>query len=411
MTEQHREPSPVRPSRDLDRRSVVRTSIAGFVAAVAGTRWASGSGAQTPAGTPGATPGATLEASGLTVRPNGATLSAGQKRAFTNAVRALKLKPSPWLDSISTYDTFVLWHRDAFGCSIRAAHMGPAFFPWHRMFLHLFEQQLRSVDPTVSLPYWDWAVDREVDSWVWQDDMMGGDGSDDDDEAVLTGPFAKGSWELTVFDYQDTMRTPWVVRDLGAGDLGPDLPTIEEVEAALAVPTYDAAPWSASSPIAESFRNTLEGWRDCVEDMCDPVAGIGTVCTGDHLLHNRVHLWVSGEFAFAHELQGDGMDMTMDAVATPLATPAAGDDMILGTMAGNSSPNDPVFFLHHTNIDRLWSAWMDRHGPTYLPETGGPVGHNLDDLMWPYREIGMDISPRMMLDSRALGYIYDTEQP
>jgi len=38
----------------------------------------------------------------------------------------------------------------------------------------------------------------------------------------------------------------------------------------------------------------------------------------------------------------------------PGATPAAGDnDMVLGTMAANSSPNDPVFFQHHANIDRL----------------------------------------------------------
>lgn len=64
-----------------------------------------------------------------------------------------------------------------------------AFFPWHRMYLHLFEQQLQLVDPTVSLPYWDWTVDNATDSWIWQDDFMGGDGSDDDDEAVISGPF------------------------------------------------------------------------------------------------------------------------------------------------------------------------------------------------------------------------------
>ncbi|MDQ3654430.1 MAG: tyrosinase family protein [Chloroflexota bacterium] len=354
--------------------------------------------AQAPVATPIATP----VGGALNVRPNGATLSAEQKKAYTDAVLALKQKPSPWLASISTYDTFVLWHRDAFGCGLSAAHMGPAFFPWHRMFLHLFEQQLQEVDPNVSLPYWDWSADREKDSWLWQDDFMGGNGSPDDDEAVVTGPFAKGKWELTVFDYTDADKLAWLTRDFGAGGLAPDLPTPEQVEAALAIETYDAAPWSASSPIAQSFRNTLEGWRDCVEDMCDPMAGVGTICTGDHMLHNRVHLWVSGEFAFAHELQ---TGMTADHHATPVA----GDEMIFGTMAANSSPNDPVFFQHHANIDRLWSAWMQRHGQQYLPESGGPVGHNIDDAMWPYHQIDMQITPRMMLDSRSLGYIYDTD--
>ena len=381
--------------RELDRRSLVGSSLAGFVAAVTGARTTTSALAQTPAATP-------EPPDGLNIRPNGATLSADQKLAYVNAVLALKAKPSPWVDSISTYDTFVLWHRDAFGCTINAAHMGPAFFPWHRAYLHLFEQQLKAVDPTVSLPYWDWAVDNAPESYVWQDDFMGGDGSDADGEAVVGGPFRKGKWELTVFDYSDTQQTAWITRDLGIGGLAPNLPTVEQVEAALAVPTYDAEPWSAQSATANSFRNTLEGWRDCVNDMCDPVAGIGTVCTGEHLLHNRVHLWVSGEFAFAHEMEGNAM--------SDGATPAA-DDMVLGTMAANSSPNDPVFFLHHANIDRLWNVWMQRHGPQYLPESGGPVGHNIDDLMWPYHQIGMEISPRMMLDSRLLGYVYDTETP
>lgn len=378
------------------RREAVRRATAGIAAMAIASRITTASRAQTTA-TPAATPAGTIH-----VRPNAASLSSEQKTAYTDAVLALKQQPSPWVDSISTYDTFVLWHRDAFGCSVSAAHMGPAFFPWHRMFLHLFEQQLQGVDSTVVLPYWDWTVDQGLDSYVWQDDFMGGDGSDAEDEAVVTGPFRKGNWELTVFDYSDTDRIPWLTRDLGRGGLAPDLPTAEQVEEALTIGTYDAAPWTASAPIAESFRNTMEGWRDCVEMMCDPTAGIGTVCTGDHMLHNRVHLWVAGEFAFAHEQQGHAM-------AGHAATPVADEDEILGTMAANSSPNDPVFFQHHANIDRIWNLWLQRHGPQYLPESGGPVGHNIDDAMWPYHEIGMEITPRMMLDSRALGYVYDSD--
>ena len=38
-------------------------------------------------------------------------------------------------------------------------------------------------------------------------------------------------------------------------------------------------------------------------------------------------------------------------------------------MVDMTSPNDPVFWLHHCNIDRLWAEWRVQH-PTrdaYLP--------------------------------------------
>ncbi|MFE7331797.1 tyrosinase family protein [Streptomyces sp. NPDC057565] len=33
-------------------------------------------------------------------------------------------------------------------------------------------------------------------------------------------------------------------------------------------------------------------------------------------------------------------------------------------MAPASSPNGPVFFLHHANGDWLWEKWMNCHGRT-----------------------------------------------
>ena len=68
-----------------------------------------------------------------------------------------------------------------------------------------------------------------------------------------------------------------------------------------------------------------------------------------------------------------------------------------------------MFFLHHANIDRLWNIWTRRHGQTYLPVSGGPMGHNLDDPMWPFAHIGLMVTPRDVLDSTALGYRYDTD--
>jgi hypothetical protein len=37
-------------------------------------------------------------------------------------------------------------------------------------------------------------------------------------------------------------------------------------------------------------------------------------------------------------------------------------------MVDPSSPEDPLFFLHHANVDRIWSIWQDVHGQSSLEE-------------------------------------------
>lgn len=127
----------------------------------------------------------------------------------------------------------------------------------------------------------------------------------------------------------------------GFGQAVGSLPTRADVQAALGVIPYDAAPWDMT--VSGSFRNRLEGWINGPQ------------------LHNRVHVWVGG-----HMQQDD-------------------------------SPNDPVFFLHHANIDRLWVHWQALH-------TAEPYVNDLNTAMPPWAT-----TPANMLDHRSLGYRYDTE--
>ena len=49
-----------------------------------------------------------------------------------------------------------------------------------------------------------------------------------------------------------------------------------------------------------------------------------------------------------------------------------------------ASPNDPVFFLNHCNIDRVWEAWMKKNGRVYLPDQTAPAtlkGHRINDQL------------------------------
>ncbi|WP_338453007.1 tyrosinase family protein [Niallia oryzisoli] len=92
-------------------------------------------------------------------------------------------------------------------------------------------------------------------------------------------------------------------------------------------------------------------------------------------LHNRVHVWVGG------------------------------------SMVPMTSPNDPVFLLHHCLVDKVWADWQEGRAkeemspkPNYAPEKDGPSDHNLDDEMKPWNRKIRDV-----LDISKLGYSY--EQP
>lgn len=131
------------------------------------------------------------------------------------------------------------------------------------------------------------------------------------------------------------------------------LPTREEESATLKDDVYDAAPWDESSV---RFRNKAEGFEDPLDR---PAAE-------RPWMHNRVHVWVGGE------------------------------------MAPASSPNDPVFWLNHCNIDRIWEGWMKKHGRTYLPKSGeGPPGQGEEDelfsIVWP------TMKPSQLLDPGTSG--------
>ena len=83
-----------------------------------------------------------------------------------------------------------------------------------------------------------------------------------------------------------------------------------------------------------------------------------------------------------------------------------------GNMGDATSPNDPVFFLHHCNIDRLWEKWRLQH-PTsapYLPASGTP-GYDLASTLV-FNQANKPApwagtwKVQATLDTTGLGYIY-----
>jgi len=285
---------------------------------------------------------------------------------------------------VSAYDQFVIWHSVAMSVPVpnddgtnprdrNSAHRGSIFLPWHRFMLALMEGHLRRVlnDTSFGLPYWDWGADGDLtppptqpQSPLWKNSGIGGNGT-----PVTDGPFgfdqSNPEASFRVFFSEDVVSGQLVplftgrglFRQLGLGLVTKDLPTTAQVTQVIEQFTeYDEADWDVAS---RGFRNVVEGWL-----LFGPNRRAE--------MHNRVHVWIGGD------------------------------------MGPSTSPNDPVFYLNHCNVDRIWEGWMIKHGRTYLPDnttTGAPAGYRLDDTITSLVTTATT-TPAAMLDVSAL-YSYD----
>jgi len=305
----------------------------------------------------------------MSCRKNQASLTAQEKQAYINAVLKLKNNTPSKMGLTNRYDDYVMMHMNSMMLmngqtrSPGWAHRAPAFFAWHRVMLRQFELDLQAIDPTVSLPYWDWTVDNSTSSSIWGTAFMGGNGRSSDNR-VMDGPFAfgGGQWTLNIREPGDT-RTD-LQRQFTAGASA--LPTPQQVSDAVNNETpFDAAPWNLGAQ--PSFRDRAEGWH-----------GAGSI-------HNRVHLWVGG------------------------------------SMLPSTSPNDPIFFLHHCNVDRLLTLWERQHPlegyhPTGSGGENGPLGHNLNDTLLFHDPMApapfsSSFPVSGMWNHHGVGYWYDTDPP
>jgi tyrosinase len=278
------------------------------------------------------------------------SLSTTEQQAFVQAVLNLKKGAT---DRYQPYtDTHVTYFGSVSG--VRWAHQAPSFLPWHRRFLLDFERDLQQISGNASmgLPYWDWSQTRDTTRYPFSDTFLGGNGdpnSGSQGNAVITGPFQLGQWSVN--DPSGSGFT-YLARNFGA--FAASLPASSEVAQVLGITPYDAASWNGSP--TGSFRNQLEGFR------------------GPNL-HNRVHNFIGG------------------------------------TMPTAASPNDPVFFLHHCFIDKLWVDWQAANPsePKYLPNGNGTSDVvDLNQAMQPWTDAPN--TPVSLLD-HTHWYSYDTDAP
>ncbi|KAJ9055730.1 hypothetical protein DSO57_1000590 [Entomophthora muscae] len=218
----------------------------------------------------------------LRVRPSVYDLTDEQWDVFVNAVKKMNSgdRPTKW-------DLLAKLHTDIYP----SIHSKASFLAWHRGFLFALESELRNIDSSVVLPYWDWSYhsqEPEKDP-IFDARRLGFDGHDKPDGCVMDGSFA----DFKVY-FDGTSAPPkehCLKRNFKRQD--------QKVEA-----------WLSPDLIN---RVILQG-----KEFKDVWTGI------EHGPHGVIHNTIGADFS------------------------------------GHASPSDPLFYLHHAFVDKLWVDWAKR---------------------------------------------------
>jgi hypothetical protein len=91
-------------------------------------------------------------------------------------------------------------------------------------------------------------------------------------------------------------------------------------------------------------------------------------------------------------------------------------DVVHGSLGGlmgdpDTAAEDPIFWLHHANIDRLWNLWIEQGGGRQDP-TSDSAWMNTIFTFYDENGAAVNMTGQQVVDTAAdLGYIYDTDPP
>ncbi|KAH9218684.1 hypothetical protein DL95DRAFT_360405 [Leptodontidium sp. 2 PMI_412] len=264
------------------------------------------------------TSGCTLD--NVIVRKEWNALSLTERIAYTDAVLCLKSKdpltpPSVSPGTLSRFDDFQATHVNQSSW----VHWSVYFLPWHRYLMHSYETALRNeCGYTGSHPYWDWSLNGgNISAQAMFSGAVGSLGSNG--LSVPHGP-------VTLTIPSSPPRFAQVPAGTGGGCItdGPFVNFTSNI-GPFGPPLSDTAFEYNPICISRDFRPTNLMANSQYANVTSTIASanLDTFMVGMNGLHGNGHTSIGG-------LQGDLF----------------------------TSNGDPVFYLHHAQVDRVWSIWQ-----------------------------------------------------
>ncbi|EPS39581.1 hypothetical protein H072_6625 [Dactylellina haptotyla CBS 200.50] len=288
------------------------------------------------------------------------------------------------------------------------AHGDMLFLPWHRPYIAVFEQQVwnhaydivmelpknhpkrakfMKVLPTLRLPYWDWASNSDIPSEIAEENMIPIETIREDEEKIQNPLYSY--WFTSTNEFKNYL---W-------GDL----------KETIRFPTADKKISTQSRGLLAAMKARETTWKDKVYKILMSSKTFVSMAKGS----------VDSEDGDETEYTDSLEDVHGDVhVSIGNSWDEKGNFVGVGTMTPpNFSGFDPIFWLHHANVDRLFAMWQNLHPkgytfsettkfPTYVRPVGEKV--DLDTPLKPFRQTmdGKFWTSASVGDTKKFGYIY-----
>jgi len=277
------------------------------------------------------------------------------------------------------------WYRQALIHTLDCPHGNWWFLPWHRGYLGWFEQICRELsgDPSFALPYWDWTAEPRVPAGMFNGVLDPNNSAylaraQDFDYRLRAALANTDYWRITGGMFDPRSRYGQLLQR----HIRFDADVLFDAETNPAGRMFYDQPYARGLSRQQPAFNAIAASAVSIDVIHAALAApdfptFGSPKTGGHSSmagfgileaspHNNVHRCVGSRDCDYVTAQGFMTDMM--------------------------SPVDPIFFLHHANIDRLWDVWTRKQQRLGLPTlpAGVELRTNLPDAQKSAAETNTD---------------------